>query len=78
MARKDPGAPNSNYRPTTIPPPPGTAGPGTHPISIPTRAGSVPAVVHNGVTHLMTPAAQATIAERHKKGINPFGWLFPR
>ena len=24
MARKDPGAPNSNYRPTTIPPPPGT------------------------------------------------------
>jgi len=74
MARKDPGAPNSNYRPTTIPPPPGTAGPGTHLISIPTRAGSVPAVVHQGTVHVMKPEVLARIQQQKQTGHNAYGW----
>lgn len=74
MSRKDPNAPNSNYRPTNLPPPPGTSGPGTHYVQV----DKVPAVVHNGVVHVMTPEAQKQIAQRRERGKNGYGWEFPQ
>lgn len=74
MATKNPNAPNSNYRPTNLTPPPGTSGPGTHYVNI----GGQSAVVHEGVVHVMTPKAQVEVAQRRQRGKNPFGWEYPK
>jgi hypothetical protein len=70
MATKNPNAPNSHYTPTNIPAPAGTAGPGTHYITV----NGTPAIVHNGVVSVMTPQRVAHIQQQKQTGHNSYGW----
>ena len=66
----------SKYQKTTIPPPPGTSGPGTHGVYIP--AHGINGYVVNGVLYNIKPAAAKQLEIKKQSGKNGYGWEFPK